>query len=63
MRYDRFSPEGRIANAPLVGDDAEDFPFCVLWQIKGDLDFYDKDFHCFECLDFLSGPFKRFAKC
>ena len=40
---DISSKEGRMAGLPLVGDASdEDFPFCVLWVIKGDLDWYQK---------------------
>ena len=45
VRYDPNSPEGRKAGKPLVGAvaDAAMCFFCVLWRIKGDLDFYQKE--------------------
>ena len=43
VSYHPNSPDGRRAGHPLVGSDRTMFHFCVLWRIKGDLDFYQKE--------------------
>ena len=45
-RYAANTPEGMRAGTPLISGYADtEFPFCVLWRNKGDLDWYHKD-HC-----------------
>lgn len=41
--YPKDSKEWRRAGTPLVGSDLADCFFCVLWRIKGDLEFHHKD--------------------
>ena len=42
--YPSGSMEAIRANTPLVGPaDSSDYPFGILWQLKGDLDFHHKD--------------------
>ena len=36
------SVDGLRGGSPLVGTDQRNFPFCVIWQLKGDLDFDHK---------------------
>ena len=42
-RYEPDSPEGKLAGTPLVGTSIVDCLFCVIWKLKGDLDWHFKD--------------------
>ena len=45
--YSPNSPEGRRAGTPLVGTMVDHCLFCVLWLLKGDLDFHQKDIYIY----------------
>jgi len=50
-KYAANSPEGKKAGTPLVGTNLSECLFCVVWLLKGDLDFHHKEIvmhiHCF----------------
>ena len=41
--YPADSEEAKLAGTPLVGDDLTNSLFCVIWKLKGDLDWHFKD--------------------